>query len=367
MKFISNILRKIYRGILFESNAEKEYTLFNHYIIEIIPEIKKFFKNLIDVSLPFQLENLLHDHINIDFDYSDREKEIELEFDQLPNINYNYFIENKDELINMQCISFSIPDFLIIWHLFISNKMDFKSDNIFFKSLEKIYYQENYLKELITDDENEIKFFLIYNIIYNDKKRKYLENNDISYTFTDDIKNNEYILQRIKTCIKLILKGLNMINKKVYSLLVESDSNLKFLEIIGNITQIEEDLFEKHLSDNIPLSWYSLFIENNIRKIPIEYQNNNFIMLYNEILNESIEKITFLKTKSNIVNTQFGMNIRCCEKLIEKSQRDLFCMRKIEKLIWIESFIRNTNIEACLKINHKINYEEARLEKDKKK
>jgi hypothetical protein len=90
-------------------------------------------------------------------------------------------------------------------------------------------------------------------------------------------------------------------------------------------------------------------------------------MLYNEILNESIEKITFLKTKSNIVNTQFGMNIRCCEKLIEKSQRDLFCMRKIEKLIWIESFIRNTNIEACLKINHKINYEEARLEKDKKK
>jgi hypothetical protein len=365
MKLISNVIGKIYRGILFDSSAEKEYTLFNHYIIEIIPEIKIFFKNLIDVTLPLQLENILNEYITTFDDYSNKEKEIEL--GQFSTINYEYFTENGDELIFMQSICFSIHDFLIIWHLFDSNKYYFKNDNIFFKSLEKIKYQENYLKEILNNNENKIQYFLINNIIYNKEKQKYLKNDDISYTFTEDLKNNEFILQRVKVCIKYILKGLNMINKKVYSLLVEADTNLKFLDIIGKITQIEEDLIEKHLSDKIPLSWYSIFLKNNLRNIPIEYKNNNFLKLFNEILNECREKITFLKDKSNIVNMQFGLNKRCCEKLIEKGQRDLLCIRKIEKLLRVEFFIKNTNVEACLKINHKVNYDEARLEKDKNK
>jgi hypothetical protein len=106
-------------------------------------------------------------------------------------------------------------------------------------------------------------------------------------------------------------------------------------------------------------------MKKNIRNIPIEYQNNNFKMLYDEILNECSEKIRFLKDKSNIVNTQFGLNMRCCEKLIEKSQRDLLCIRKIEKILRIEYFIRNTIVEACLKMNNKINYDEYRSDKDK--
>ena len=344
MKIISNIFRKIYRGLLFDSSAEKDYTLFNHYIIEIIPEIKTFFKNLIDVALPLQIENLLNEYISCNEDSE------EIEFEQ-PKLNYNYFTENNDELINMQSICFSIPDFLIIWHLFNSNKIDYKGDNIFYKSLEKIDYQENYLAEIANKNENKVKYFLITNIINNKSKQKYLKNQEISYTFTDDIKNHEFILQRIKFCIKLVLKGLNMINKKVYSLLVDSDTNLKFLEIINKIIQIEEDLSNNLLTDKIPLSWYSLFMINNIRNIPIDYQNNNFKMLYDEILNECSEKIRFSKEKGNIVNTQFGMNMRCSEKLIEKSQRDLLCIKKIEKVIRIDLFIRKTNIEACLKNN----------------
>jgi len=367
MKIISNILRKIYRGILFDSSAEKDYTLFNHYIIEIIPEIKNFFKNLIDVTLPLQIEGLLSDYTLNHFDEGGEGDYSVIEFDPTPKIVYNYFKENSDELINIQSICFSVPDFLIIWHLFNSNKTDYEGDNIFYKSLQKINFQENYLKEIMKKNENKIQYFLIDNIIYNQNKLKYLQNEEISYTFTDDIKNNEYILQRIKHCVKTILKGLNMINKKVYSLLVDSDTNLKFLEIVGKITQIEEDLSEEHLSsDKIPLSWYSLFMKNNIRNIPVDYQNNNYTMLYDEILSECSENIRFLKDKSNIVNTQFGMNTRCCEKLIEKSQRDLLCIRKIEKILRIEYFIRNTCVEACLKFNNKLNYNDVKKDVENK-
>lgn len=352
MKIISNILKKIYRGILFDSTTERDYTLFNHYIIEIAPEIKNFFKNLIDVILPLQLENLLSESYSFNEDYE------EIEFEQ-PKIAYNYFTEYTDEIVKMQSICFSIPDFLIIWNLFNLNKNDYKNDSIFYKSLEKINYQENYLTNIVNNNENSIQFFLLSNTTYNPSKKKYLNKEEKSYTFTDDIKNDEFILQRIKFSIKLILKGLNMINKKVYSLLVDSETNLKFLEIINKIIQIEEDLSDNALTDKIPLSWYSLFMINNIRNIPYDYQNNNFKMLYDEILNECSDKISYLKEKGNILNTQFGMNMRCSEKLIEKSQRDLLCTKKIEKILRIDNFIRKTNIEACLK-NNKISNDESK-------
>lgn len=346
MKIISNIFKKIYKGIFFDSSAETDYTLFNHYIIEIIPEVKNFFKNLIDVTLPKQIEDLLLTYIS--------KTEDSEEFELIPQqpINFDFFSENPEELINLQCICFSIQDILTIWHLFQEEKQSFKQDNIFYKSLEKIYYQESYLTELIKGDIN-TKFFLVFDTLSNPEKLKYLKNDKLSYTFTDDIKNNEFILQRVKFCIKLVLRGLNLINKKVYSLLVDADTNGKFLEIINRIIQVEEDLCESYLSDKIPLTWYSLYMKNNVHNIPFDYQKNNFCKLYEEILKEGIQQINFLKEKSNIVMTQFGINVRCAEKLIERSQRDLILTRKIEKFMRIDWFIRNTNIEACVKYNKK--------------
>lgn len=346
MKIISNIFKKIYKGIFFDSSAETDYTLFNHYIIEIIPEMKNFFKNLIDVTLPKQIEDLLLTYIS--------KTEDSEEFELIPQqpVNFDFFSENAEELINLQCICFSIQDILTIWHLFQEEKQSFKNDNIFYKSLDKLYYQEAYLTELLKGDSS-TKFFLVFETLSNPEKLKYLKNDKLSYTFTDDIKNNEFILQRVKFCIKLVLRGLNLINKKVYSLLVDADTNEKFLEIINRIIQVEEDLCESYLSDKIPLTWYSLYMKNNVRNIPFEYQENNFFKLYEEILSEGIQQIDFLKEKSNVVMTQFGINVRCAEKLIENSQRDLILIRKIEKFIRIDWFIRNTNIEACVKYNKK--------------
>lgn len=346
MKIISNIFKKIYKGIFFDSSTETDYTLFNHYIIEIIPEMKNFFKILIDVTLPKQIEDLLLTCIS-------RTEDSE-EFELIPQqpINYNFFAENPEELIKMECICFTIQDILTIWHLFIEDKLFFKQDNIFYKSLEKLYYQENSLKDLYQKDPN-IKYFLVFDTQNNPDKIKYLKKDQLSLTFTDDIKNNEFILQRVKFCIKIVLRGLNLINKKVYSLLFDAETNLKFLEIINKIIQIEEELCQNYFSNKIPPTWYSLYMKNNIRNIPFEYQENNFNKLYEEILIEATQKIVFLKEKSNIVITQFGINMRCAEELIERSHRDLIFMNRIEKYVKIDWFIRNTNIEVCVKYNKK--------------
>ena len=347
MKIICTIFKKIYKGIFFNSYTETDYTLFNHYIVEIIPEMNIFFKSLIDVSLPKQIEDLLNKYLtnNLVDNILDPEE---------INIEYNFFSENSEELVNLHCVCFNVTDILAIWRLFKSEKENFKQDIIFYKSLEKLNYQESYLCE-ISKNEFNTKFFLIFDTIYNQEKIKYLSMDKLSYTFTDDIKNNEFVLQRIKFCIKLVLRGLNLINKKVYSLLVDSDTNERFLEIINKIIQIEEELFEEHLSDKIPLTWYSLFMTNNIKNIPPEYQSDNYNKLYEEIFSEASDQINFLKEKSNILITKYGINMRCAEKLIERSQRDFVVMKKIEKFLRIENFLQKANIEACIRYNKREN------------
>ena len=62
---IAKVLTKINRGIFFESNLETESTIFNHYIIEVIPIINQFYERLIDIQLPKTLDKLLEEHMKI--------------------------------------------------------------------------------------------------------------------------------------------------------------------------------------------------------------------------------------------------------------------------------------------------------------
>ena len=141
MKIICTIFKKIYKGIFFNSYTETDYTLFNHYIVEIIPEMNIFFKSLIDVSLPKQIEDLLNKYLtnNLVDNILDPEE---------INIEYNFFSENSEELVNLHCVCFNVTDILAIWRLFKSEKENFKQDIIFYKSLEKLNYQENLMKNI---------------------------------------------------------------------------------------------------------------------------------------------------------------------------------------------------------------------------
>lgn len=261
-------------------------------------------------------------------------------------------------MVNVQSILFSVQDVLLIvkhcknkTHLFIKDRDSTKNNKLFEKTIEKISNQENYLNQLIKLSPQR-NFFLIFNVDFNPKKMKLLYPQVFRFTFTNEIESTDVVLKRIKFCIKLILRELNLINHKVYSHLTQSTSTEKFFNALNQILQLEE-FNESEFNEKIPLNWYSLYMTSNLYLISEEYKNNDYDKLYDEVCREEKEEIGFLNSKSNLIIAKYGMNIRCIEKVNEKLKRDLFKVKQIEKIMKLDKFIKNAQINVCVRLNSK--------------
>ena len=60
LNVIISVLEHAYRSRLFITNTDTEKTIFNYYLIEIIPILNVFFEKLIDIELPKVVENLFN-------------------------------------------------------------------------------------------------------------------------------------------------------------------------------------------------------------------------------------------------------------------------------------------------------------------
>lgn len=357
LSIIAKVLTRINRGIFFDGNSETYFTIFNHYIIEIMPAMNIFYDKIVDVPLPKLLEELISGKSKSD----NSNKEIENQSqDQnkssLSNFSkYNYFQENVEELVNIQCICFSIQDILLIvkylkpkLNLFKNNpQFQFSNSNLLIKSIEKISNQENYLNQVIKLNPKR-NFFLIFNIENNPNKMDLLYPKIFRFTFTNEIESNEIILKRIKFCIKLILRGINMINHRVYSHLTSATTTQNFFIALNQILQLEE-YTETEFNDRIPLNWYSLYMTTNLQYLSEEYKKNDYEKLFCELFKEGKDDIYFLNNKSNLVIAKYGLNTRCVEKIIEKIKRDLIKVKQIEKFMKMEKYIRKTEINVCVR------------------
>ena len=165
---------------------------------------------------------------------------------------------------------------------------------------------------------------------------------------------------KIKDCIEKILTGLNLLNIKDYSYLNMATSNKKFLDAIQYTLK---DLFEFSENENdIPLNWYGQFIINNLDNLDNKYLENDFEKLYEEFYNEETNTLNELKSYSSISITRYGMNLRCAENIIEKTNRNFKRIKKAKKLQKIETFIEKDKTEICIKIKEK---DEGKNDKDK--
>lgn len=295
--------------------------------------INSFFRKVVQVKLPTKIEELISN-------------------ESRDNLNIDYFEENKDQLVNLQCICFSLKDFFIIVKG-VKNRIDlFCHDNLLVKSMDKIYYQENYLMNKMK--ENEKKHFLIFNHINNPSKVELLYPKTFRFTFNynEDNTDSEFILVRIKYCVKRILRSLNMISPRVYSHLAEADTTEKLFLGLNQIIQLEE-YSDNSTNDKIPLNWYSLYLTSNLQYLKTEYQKNNFELLYKELITEARKEIEHLNYKSNLLIAKYGLNLRCAEKINEILKKDVVKVRQIEKFIRIEEFINNGKIKVCVRKNTK--------------
>ena len=334
LNIIIEILNKLFSGELFEDNDDvhnNNFTPFNWYFLEKMPEIMEIFKKLTEIELPPFTDDLINDTIN-------------------PNFSYDYFKENKDEEIMHYFICFTPRELKVILNSFsnLIDKLDitkYKDGDYMLKTFEKLNTEKNRNElELLAKNNNNIisnanikknekekekefnkgkslilirekdkekennnekdltevntdNYYLIQNFIYNDKysslfKLKIRTKQNFFIKEIKDNKNPENsaknILIKIKNFLSDLLYNITPLNNSDFSQCNISDT----YEILNSIKHHNE-LYDYILDDSIPLNWYVKCILNLLKNIPEDYAKNDFEKLYNEFeedIKESMNK-----------------------------------------------------------------------------
>ena len=388
---ISSILYNANKCMLFNSDNDTEKTIFNYYLIEIIPILNKFYDKLIDVKLPKVLDDLVseekleitefmndkiytfkHKQI-IEEQNKDKDKPKEPMNNKEEKIplhhTYDYFKENSDEILHLQCICFSIQDILFIMNLINKNIKIFSNlekYSFFCKTYERIQKDEYKLDGEINKDSKKVRFFLIFQDEKNSQLEKLIVQKDkVESTFIGGNEESDLICKRIKFCIKTILKGLNLLNNKDFTYLNMAISTDKFLTALKYILEDIGELSE--MKNRIPLKWYGQYISNNKKQLNNIYQENDFEQLYDEIYNEELNILNELKLFSSIIITRDGMNLRCAEKILEKIKYALKHIQDAKKFLKIEKFVDSEEIEVCISTKEIEEWKEKNKNKKKDK
>ena len=317
LEIINDILQKLISGDLFTNDfGTNEFTPFNLFFMEKMPEVIHFYEEIKNVNLPNFIEKLLNNKLPEDF-------------------QINYFEENPDEVINHRSICFKIDDInAIIRTIKLNEELYFndKKNKGLKKTYEKlcsnssqfiineIIKKQNVKRNLSVKDtkyftndktdknKDEIKknkvsnlpklfYFLISDVLINEKFKNVfkLEQKDPYFRIEElqTIENDEDIIKnnliRVKNSICSILYNYQSLIKKDFPKNSTIDIKSIFFEI-KKYTQINNYIID----DSIPTQWFLNCLLENLNKIPHTYIDNDYELLLNEIEKDVNESINFL-------------------------------------------------------------------------
>ena len=237
LEIITSILNMMLTGKLFSIGSQPCMTIFNQFIIEILPIVFEIVQNIDqNVKLPDLIQGLT-ETIN-DIDKEDR------------NISYDYFSENSDEKFHFQSICFSYTNMKNLFNGIIKYKIDYsdkirenninedKEKNIgkekekTNEEIEKTKKKTN-INEIIEKNLNNQNFV---NLIFNQRKSNteefiYMSKIDFWPSFENKIKSilkdnfiglnppvkerfKEEEVSRFKKCLAETLTYVNLIHKE---------------------------------------------------------------------------------------------------------------------------------------------------------
>ena len=364
---IVSILNHANKCLLFNSELDSEKTIFNHYLIEIIPLLNKFYEKLIDVDLPPVLDNLLFDtrkkiseyKKNINFkkrkssivneDYDLTEKSMDKEKKPL----YNYFDEHKEEILNLQCICFSLDDILFILSLIGRNMKAFKNlpDYLFFERTYEFIQPSDYKLDQENSKNPDVKNLFI---IFQDEKNTELKNfmkgkkNQI-LAFSSEQEDSLDVIKKFKFCIKKVLTGMKFLNRKDYAYLNIANTSKQFFKALKYILEEHGEFSE--IKNRIPLKWYGEYMYNNRDNLDDKYKLNDYLEIYNEIYKEESDSLNKLKSLISILITRNRINLCCAENTLEITNKELIHIQQIKENVKVEKFINEEEIEVCIQTN----------------
>ena len=319
---IMSIINKFVTGQFYEdTKIEGQYTPLNWYFLNKMPKLLEFFEKSSNVILPDFIEKLINNENDVDFEF-------------------DYFEENKEEMILARNILYSFHDFYYLYMNMEKNKdilFDDKNEKtkIIKKAITRLRESEyridkiknifeqpdgeqgnssaNNYKKSKTFDKNEsnniknpnLKFFLMSDLIFNKKCEIFNIKKDKEYYNIKDLKNKN-------TNDKIVIKAKNSICAFLYNYYSFEDINLNLkkeenknsfyiFKKLKNYTK-SSDLLS---NEKIPFEWYIDSIIEYFKKLPEKYVENDYSLLYEELENEiknsiklyNFEEISILANK----------------------------------------------------------------------
>ena len=370
LEIISKILSQMISGKLFSNEKTPEYTIFNKYIIDTLPNIFQIIDKL-NSQKNFKLLNPLKNLMN---SYGKPQR----------NLNYNFFEENQEN-IQQKSICFSWLDLIILIDM-IKGSKDLDKIEVYQKNKE-IFAQFLDMKAYFYDEYNgnnidlQTDFFVFEQIIYSPYLSKQIqsllqesyynistnkENETIFFfkkffvevlTFINKINNNNYISSYTKEpFLNNDYNKISQINRtlrynKYLEIFSEEEINNQNLESILEKKQLVEIDFKNTIFPNIietiknelahnidtitakRIAFYASYLEIHIKDLDEKYKESNYSLFIMEILKKYESIIN--KINSVIIN-QYYIKIKDGIKLNMIIKNNFLQTKKMEKCICIK-------------------------------
>ena len=379
LELIHDIFNKLISLELFNKYKEPYMTIFNPFIIEIMPKLFEILENIDNnFIIPFWIQKLINEKNNA--------------IDNSININYDYFKQNENENIQYQTICFSWKNFCMIFQSILNNQNEFmkiiKNDEQK-KLIKKLFqYKEQFFnfysknkkmkKEefiLLTkinfrkEFDNRIKSIIKDNLNLNIDIK--IPSNDLIFhfkksfsdilSFTKTIEKNDFIsytLNKNQTIYGLnLIRKINKIkyikNNNSKDILIEDNEkelnfkNYIFPKILDNIKFEIRNNLNSNITNNIIFE--ANYLNMNINSIPEKYSINNFDLFFNELIFETEFCIRFINKDALLLYYTKNKEIEKNLLIISEYSSQI---RNLEKLKCIEFLLNNIKIPYELNIEN---------------
>ena len=306
LNIISYVIEKFISGTLIKCEEENgDYSPFNWYFLDKMPEALKFFENVTKVKLPPFIEKLINGNLTNDF-------------------KFDYFNENPEEVIFHRSICFSVDDLFVL----LSN-MDKCKDKLFVdKNTDKtVSYLEITLEKINADTNQEIleelKKLEEYEMIKSEKKKKEKQGKKYLnyFLFTDLLVNKRYqklfslnqdrpnfTLKELKVTENendrqknIIIKVKNFLSSLLYNYrtLVKTDfDNGTTVNTIKILRELKKFMKTSNfvIDGSIPSEWYVNSLLDQLNLLPPDLQANDYESIYKSMetdVNNSVKEVDF--------------------------------------------------------------------------
>ena len=344
LKRIFDILEKLLSGNFYRNTDCSDFTPFNLFFLEIIPEVFNFFEKLLD---------------NGNFD------------SKIFNVKYfdcNGFNENKN--INTTSIVYCEKQINIILKIINDNYDKIFLNNIEDKSMDdflKIFKKLNEKEKKEDNRENKIFFFAYNEILYSEKLLDIINRNKNKYFKIKELKEDK---TKEEVNLNKIIRAKNLffdllyISPKLYKIENISTNSKgkntkeilihlnKYFKGISNYNETKSnniletnDIENNSEQSKIPKEWYINSLMVCLENLDNEYSSNDYEKLYTSIkedLNKSINNYNF---------GELGRILRNLKSIAISKNKFIILQEKYKEIsinLKIRNFIENESLEAII-------------------